>query len=1034
MTRVRTYRIDINDEAQYWDAIVVANNWEMTSQHLGTAASLDNWTCPGNVPTLDVNWKLWASMMPEAVMKKCVYDPQNKNADAFDYCNMTNTPEIPVVNDPTITFLQGWINRWSISLNQASWWCIELMTWWVEAWCGIDITCWLVNVKYDNSSIKLNDWWKLTVDNYSCILSWAEAWATAVQPWDLATVATTGDYNDLINKPSSAVWWCITGTLSEQTDLQWELTCLNDRLDNVESRWKFLALWDATTWLAMSNPTTSPYTYHTWDYFVVWKVWTTNYRPTWSSYTIWVPSTEIETDELTTDDVYYYDWDEWKLQVNHGKTVSFSNLTWQPSDNSNLWAALDSKLDKVTTASIVYGTDGSWNPLTRWVATGAINNTIPLRTAWWTLSVWTPTADAHATTKKYVDDLVATKWSWDMLKSTYDPNNCNADVFNYNNLYNKPTIPATLNSWCAISISSNKINVNYDNSTIKKNDWNCLYADYTWLVTEAQLSSYAKCNDLSSVATSWCYCDLVWLPDLTCYQTTWNMVTTLSWADHLHYPTAKTVADALSCAGTGDMLKAVYDPNNCNKDVFNYNNLSNKPTIPTDNCQLANSCWYITSSAINTKTFVLSSSSDLSTASNAVEYINWWNNAVIILNNTVYTLYSKTATSFVFRWPSSISAWTSDTQINQASLTFTVSWNTVTAISTTSNSLGKYLETDRNYATPLTPTYNGSPATKKYVDDCVWAINSAEWWCITGTLSNQTDLNTCLNAKLEKTTAASDCKWLYNWQTINAVISWTGISNSTNLLSNSVPVAIRGSISNPFIWLQDSSGNKYYLQSSGWYMYFWPTSTKAMKFDANWNADFLAGSVTAKNWFIKTGGTSSQFLKADGSVDSTSYATTTQLNSKQDTLTAWTGIDITNNVISATSTGWMQYEDFNFQTKSWASFNLSLSSEITPTANFTVNVPTDIKEWQTYVLRINSWDTPYTMSLGTNVENPFGVDLTLTPNGTDQFVFFASSDTSVELQKDWDDENVFVTQEDYDALPSTKATDGKTYFIFEEAE
>jgi hypothetical protein len=40
-------------------------------------------------------------------MKKCVYDPTGKNADAFDYCNFDNTPEIPVVYDPLITFKQG---------------------------------------------------------------------------------------------------------------------------------------------------------------------------------------------------------------------------------------------------------------------------------------------------------------------------------------------------------------------------------------------------------------------------------------------------------------------------------------------------------------------------------------------------------------------------------------------------------------------------------------------------------------------------------------------------------------------------------------------------------------------------------------------------------------------------------------------------------------------------------------------------------------------------------------------------------------
>ena len=47
------------------------------------------------------------------------------------------------------------------------------------------------------------------------------------------------------------------------------------------------------------------------------------------------------------------------------------------------------------------------------------------------------------------------------------------------------------------------------------------------------------------------------------------------------------------------MLKSIYDPNNVEADAFNYCNFSNTPTIPTDNCQLANSCWYITNSALS---------------------------------------------------------------------------------------------------------------------------------------------------------------------------------------------------------------------------------------------------------------------------------------------------------------------------------------------------------------------------------------------------------------------------------------------------
>lgn len=51
--------------------------------------------------------------------------------------------------------------------------------------------------------------------------------------------------------------------------------------------------------------------------------------------------------------------------------------------------------------------------------------------------------------------------------------------------------------------------------------------------------------------------------------------------------------------------------------------------------------------------------------------------------------------------------------------------------------------------TAFTPTGDYNPATKKYVDDVAASINSAEWWNITGTLADQTDLKTALDAKVE---------------------------------------------------------------------------------------------------------------------------------------------------------------------------------------------------------------------------------------------------------------------------------------------
>ncbi len=95
--------------------------------------------------------------------------------------------------------------------------------------------------------------------------------------------------------------------------------------------------------------------------------------------------------------------------------------------------------------------------------------------------------------------------------------------------------------------------------------------------------------------------------------------------------------------------------------------------------------------------------------------------------------------------------------------------------------------------------------------------------------------------------------------------------------------------------------------------------------------------------------------------------------------------------------GDMKYSDFNFQNKSWATVTLDLSTSITPSSNFTINAPSSIKDWQRYILRVTSWATAYTMTLWTNVTNPYGVDISLTADWIDQFVFLAIGD-NLELQ------------------------------------
>jgi hypothetical protein len=111
---------------------------------------------------------------------------------------------------------------------------------------------------------------------------------------------------------------------------------------------KFLSVWDASLWEPTTQPWTLPYEYYTWDYYLVENVdSTTNYRPDWTEYD-GTASSVVETNPIADWDTYIYDWTNWILQSNTQPTVSFSQIAWQPTDNTNLATALNAKQDTLT--------------------------------------------------------------------------------------------------------------------------------------------------------------------------------------------------------------------------------------------------------------------------------------------------------------------------------------------------------------------------------------------------------------------------------------------------------------------------------------------------------------------------------------------------------------------------------------------------------------------------------------------------------------------------------------------------------------
>lgn len=129
----------------------------------------------------------------------------------------------------------------------------------------------------------------------------------------------------------------------------------------------------------------------------------------------------------------------------------------------------------------------------------------------------------------------------------------------------------------------------------------------------------------------------------------------------------------------------------------------------------------------NTKTFYLSNTSDLTTAQAIYDWYSAGKNPIVIYQNKAYVQkYSASypsALSFASAgWYSTANA--TYTTLWEETINILQSWGTVTSVQANA-SIRYFLEASRVYTTPYTPQYDGSPATKKYVDDKAATVMTA---------------------------------------------------------------------------------------------------------------------------------------------------------------------------------------------------------------------------------------------------------------------------------------------------------------------
>jgi hypothetical protein len=220
--------------------------------------------------------------------------------------------------------------------------------------------------------------------------------------------------------------------------------------------------------------------------------------------------------------------------------------------------------------------------------------------------------------------------------------------------------------------------------------------------------------------------------------------------------------------------------------------------------------------------------------------------------------------------------------------------------------------------------------------------STAVWGAITGTLSSQTDLQSALNAKANDNAVVK----LTGNQTINGTkafidsvitnnasegatgegliagqsfkIDGTGTSQKasmfmvSNVLSNTYASGLTAQFAN---FAGDKAFGFNLNTSGGFELYVKNTTFNKALAIANTMAATFGNSVTATS-FIKSGGTSSQFLKADGTVDSTSYMPSITFISP---LVIASGGEVSIGQSGASANGYLSYTD-------WNTFNNKLST------------------------------------------------------------------------------------------------------------
>lgn len=311
-------------------------------------------------------------------------------------------------------------------------------------------------------------------------------------------------------------------------------------IDDLQAMSRFLSTWNASTWLPVTFPFHIPYTYKTWDYFMVQVLPSSWYplKPDGVAYTWAASLVEDTVNEVKVWDFYIYDWAVWVYASNHGQTVTFTAIAWSPYDNTNLASALNAKQDKVL----------AWNNITIWSDWKTIN-AIDTTYTWWvwiTLNWTTINADWltflsywNSTWQDFMDGYDNHRIVFCKASSNSDPSTWSQNRMAFMAYVNNPWDPTEVEFQYYRSIASHSSSQQWDQVFVYKLNKN------TWWSVESREAA------TKIVAWTWLSSSYAnWTLTITNTQTSaewWNIQWTLSSQTDL-----QTALDAK--ANTSDVL------------------------------------------------------------------------------------------------------------------------------------------------------------------------------------------------------------------------------------------------------------------------------------------------------------------------------------------------------------------------------------------------------------------------------------------------------------------------------------------------